>query len=142
MWSSPPIEVLKIAHKSQFFLYTWNVGFSSPPEFLTQQPWQEAPSNTGIKACSGLHYHCVFYCLQNWNAYIGRLGYNDFCFNHVSSTITTNNISCKDTDQNNTEYGTVDIGLNFYLHQNMVNMSGLFYTTFHGSDVGAKIKGN
>lgn len=62
--------------------------------------------------------------------------------------LNSTNISCNehtDTEQNNsmtTQYGTVDVGLNFYLHQNFVNMSGIVYTTFHGCDVGTKIKGD
>ena len=107
----------------------------------------------------------VFSLPQNWNAYIGKLSSQDYCFHLVKpglerkssfeaiflsynngTSFQPRNHSCSyfmTEEVEASQYGTVDFSLDVFVNrENVKNMSsGILYSALTGSDVGTQIRG-
>lgn len=104
-------------------------------------------------------YIFLYFSIQNWNAYVGKFGERDFCFQESASgsktkfpTLLDNHLAnyCSPSIDNTSfcsqvgnhiQFGTVSIELDFTLQRHIVNSSKGIISTFSGKDIGAQIKG-
>ena len=88
--------------------------------------------------------------MQNWNAYIGRLGRKDFCFNVSKSEMSEmqqlqdvlNQSSILDDSGNREGRDTVGVIINFTVDKAVLTQAnGVLHGTFTGKDFTTQIRG-
>lgn len=89
--------------------------------------------------------------MQNWNAYIGRLGRKDFCFNISKSEISEvqlqdvlNQSSILGDSGNREGRDTVGVIINFTVDKAVLHVTpanGVLHGTFTGKDFTTQIRG-